>query len=1342
MMTPDASQGLPWCIVPALATVLCCISILVHLTRQGRKTGSVRLLGIICLMMSAMSVICLGDNVHDSIRVHDAVKRFLFPFTFFLVPMCIHLSHEVKGLRTDERRHDVLYGLAILLVAGSWWMDSLPGLLFPYVAFAGVLSSAYVLAGPRFEKTHAGGSSGEWFVFAGIGGLLLLISLQFLGLDPMRPPSFAFIPVALLAFGVARSDRGPRGTPITTGGVLRSLIAASMVLPLVADLILIAWNWEQITLEGYLSNVLSFGLAKILAVVVCTSMALFIFTRRTNHTNNTLLSVICMLLAIFNLKGAVIPLLPEGLTLQVDLLHNAFTALAIGTSVHLVYRIARRESRMAVTAGYAASGMFLLLIALYPAISSRAGIGPLYEMWRTALAGGILLAFSYCAVTLLMVFRNETDPQRKDGLKIFFMGSALGVFLQSLGLLSTVGIVSTLLETLLVVPLMLIIYGLTYKDLLNMSITSRRKMLSLGLKTILIVAYLTMSPVFVWLWHEYPVEFILGKVIPYGIPPLLSFLCAAFLSLFVLGLEQSRPEAILFSLINFCYALLNLDVLLVTIVPDMSLALKISRLDHFFLSLIMLGVNIHLIYLVIGMKKQWWVVYASYLIGLVMAPLSQTRYYYQGMYTYFWGYFAHKAILFDVMSILWLAGLVYGIYLLHREFTKTRATQRTKVRRVLTAFMIMAALSMSNIPTINGYEVYPLGTFAFIGLVYLAYGLFKFNMRLALQYVRSILFGGGIVLMVLAMALIPGRVLGIHDHTVALLSGVLLVISLLRPLRRGYNAVIDLFIPNERDELNEEYVRFTENLSHAYHLRDIHDELKQWFFRVYTCSFFTLLVRREGQESFRGWNTWNSQITEGLFRKADEIPRGEQRMVVEPGHALARITARIGGMTTGDVLSKLVSELDPEERENDIFAYCEIMLPISLGDGKGLAVLILGVKNDGSPYRTTEMDIVQSIALVLGPTIENALLLESLEDQVEKRTSDLNAALAQAMVKEKQIVERNVVIERQNQIMAVLLQTSSGLHTIEGIEELFGFSLSQLRSLFPDFSGGIILEDIKRNILEASAFAGMSEAEQKVVLDCRGRFEEPGVEDLLNAGMASAAGGLGGADGVKWKVNPFQGGQEKAAGYMVLREADLEGPSGETIRLFMAQISAVVQNRLLLKHLERMASTDGLTGVYNRAFLDREIDKAIRHARRFRDMSFSLMVIDVNGLKQINDTYGHGVGDEVIVKVSSMLRAACRETDIVSRIGGDEFAVLMPSTSRSQAEMLKSRIREGEKGLRVLLTPTKGAHINIRIHISIGLASSDESDPEQVMKTADDLMYLDKQLYYKRLNSPTGHTRQ
>jgi diguanylate cyclase (GGDEF)-like protein len=72
--------------------------------------------------------------------------------------------------------------------------------------------------------------------------------------------------------------------------------------------------------------------------------------------------------------------------------------------------------------------------------------------------------------------------------------------------------------------------------------------------------------------------------------------------------------------------------------------------------------------------------------------------------------------------------------------------------------------------------------------------------------------------------------------------------------------------------------------------------------------------------------------------------------------------------------------------------------------------------------------------------------------------------------------------------------------------------------------------------------------------------------------------------------------------------------------------------------LERMASTDGLTGLYNRAFLNQELNKVINHAKRFRNIFFSIMIIDVNGLKRLNDTYGHDKGDEAIIKVASFLR--------------------------------------------------------------------------------------------------------
>ena len=1341
MLIPGETNRIFPAILPALTTWLLCTFILFPIGNQGRNVRKFRLLGIICCLGWLYSLGYIGILFSGSHIVLSAVRRFLFPLTFFSLPLCVHLCQKISSARLRKYLLGALYGITTFLVATSWWVQALPELIFPLLAGAGVIYCAFVLYHAMGEKRITGPAVDIWLVFSGITGLLILTSIQTFSFESIAPVSFAFIPLVFLALGIVMNEEDQEEPVITRGELIKWIMAAFILLPIFCDIVVLVLNLGSINLGMYLSNLLSFGLAKIISITICVSLALFLFTRKTDQTNNTLIALNCMLLAILNLRDVVIALVPEFHTLQIFLLHDIFIAASIGTYVHLVYRIARQPRSLAIPLGYGISGILISLLIFTAGLSGIPviqGIRSFGGIMHTLLVWMLLAVFCYCSVVLFNTLRKETDPQRKEGLEIFFIGSGLAILIQAFNFLSGLGINPVQVDTLLVIPLALIVYGLTYKDLLNMSMSSKRQMLTTGLKAVLAIAYITISPVFFWILQEYGALYVINRIIPYGIPPLLSFLCAAFLSLFVLGLEQNRLESILFSLISFGYALLNLDITLVAIVPDINLALKISRLDHFFLCLIMLGVNLHLNYLVIGKKTRWWVVYAAYIIGITMAPLSQTRYYFQGMYTYYWGYFAHKAILFDVMSGLWLAGIIYGIYLLYKERKETKALQRTKVNRVLTAFIILAALSMSNIPTINGVEFYPLGTFAFIGLIYLAYGLFRFNLRHALQHVRTAVFGVGIVLLLGAIGLFPGKILHIENQSTLMLVSILGVVILFRPARKGWNAVVNLFIMNERDELNDEYARFTENLSHIHHLKDIHQALNEWSFRVFSTTFCALLVRREDNESLKGWNTWNTNLSSGLFSKDDDIPCGEHLLDIEPDHAISRIAGMSNGIASGDMLAKMISELPTKtKRDSELFEYAEILLPVNLGD-HNLAVLLLGRKNNGSGYRAPEIDLIQSMVLVLGPYIENALLLESLEDQVDKRTGDLNKALIEAMLKEKEIIARNQVIETQNQIMAVLLETSTRIHHIEGLDDLLGFTLNQLKILFPDLCGGIIIEGAKRNILEASAFVGLSDAEQKVILEHRLKVAEPGIESILRAEMEKEEIVGNSPDTPLWKVFPLQGRSEKAVGYMILKGKDLDGPTGETVILFIAQISAVVQNRLLLTHLERMASTDSLTGVYNRSFLDRELVKAVKLAKRIKNMWFSLMIIDVNGLKQINDTYGHGVGDEVIIKVAGMLKSACRDTDIVSRIGGDEFAVLMPSTNRPQAEILYTRIRDGETGLRVFLTPSEGKHINIPIRISIGLASSDESDPDNVMKMADDRMYLDKQHYYATRAKETG----
>jgi nitrate/nitrite-specific signal transduction histidine kinase len=119
------------------------------------------------------------------------------------------------------------------------------------------------------------------------------------------------------------------------------------------------------------------------------------------------------------------------------------------------------------------------------------------------------------------------------------------------------------------------------------------------------------------------------------------------------------------------------------------------------------------------------------------------------------------------------------------------------------------------------------------------------------------------------------------------------------------------------------------------------------------------------------------------------------------------------------------------------------------------------------------------------------MLLEELEEKVDKRTWELNNALKESVKKEKEISENNEIITRQNQIFRTLLETSTRIHHLDSLDELFSFILSQLRTLFEDFRGGIILENTKRNILEATAFIGIDGAEQKAILSLRDRIMDP-----------------------------------------------------------------------------------------------------------------------------------------------------------------------------------------------------------------------------------------------------------
>ena len=157
--------------------------------------------------------------------------------------------------------------------------------------------------------------------------------------------------------------------------------------------------------------------------------------------------------------------------------------------------------------------------------------------------------------------------------------------------------------------------------------------------------------------------------------------------------------------------------------------------------------------------------------------------------------------------------------------------------------------------------------------------------------------------------------------------------------------------------------------------------------------------------------------------------------------------------------------------------------------------------------------------------------------------------------------------------------------------------------------------------------------------------------------------------------------------------------------------------------LARMAVTDMLTGVYNRGYFDATLETEIARARR-TNIPSSLLMVDLDNFKSINDNFGHPVGDEVLKAVGEWLRRATRQSDVVCRYGGEEFAVILPGTPSTMAYKVAEKIRKGIAAL----TPAFGLG-GLSVSATIGVSGTDTSQTvsaRQLIEEADWALYQGK----------------
>jgi len=175
------------------------------------------------------------------------------------------------------------------------------------------------------------------------------------------------------------------------------------------------------------------------------------------------------------------------------------------------------------------------------------------------------------------------------------------------------------------------------------------------------------------------------------------------------------------------------------------------------------------------------------------------------------------------------------------------------------------------------------------------------------------------------------------------------------------------------------------------------------------------------------------------------------------------------------------------------------------------------------------------------------------------------------------------------------------------------------------------------------------------------------------------------------------------------------------VRLFALIQSGLVEELLRERstELEWLAHTDALTGLFNLRYLRQQIDHLLGLQQRYGH-PFALLLLDIDGLKRVNDSFGHAAGDELLLGVAEAIRAATRSVDVAARIGGDEFCVLAPHQTASRATVLGERLAAGIEAIE----SADGAHVGV----SIGVVACPEhaSESESLLELADMAMYAAK----------------
>ncbi|MCH8550856.1 MAG: diguanylate cyclase AdrA [Natronospirillum sp.] len=314
-------------------------------------------------------------------------------------------------------------------------------------------------------------------------------------------------------------------------------------------------------------------------------------------------------------------------------------------------------------------------------------------------------------------------------------------------------------------------------------------------------------------------------------------------------------------------------------------------------------------------------------------------------------------------------------------------------------------------------------------------------------------------------------------------------------------------------------------------------------------------------------------------------------------------------------------------------------------------------------------------------------------------------------------------VERSNRVFQSMLTLTELTDRADNFEDMVDSALAELQRLYPDRSFGFVLKDQEMtDDVHFAAFTDDLVATQQTLIRTQVAALGSELPDRHEIDI--------GAGQARCLLYPLPEQFGHLRGFLITQALPSPDDNDTSLPLLIKQLGTAISNKLLTMELKVAAEQDALTGAYNRGQLDAELAEAQSRQQKNDAEHFAVLLVDLIDLKGVNDQHGHEAGDQLIREAADALQETCRGNDRLYRYGGDEFVILCDDESGQSTQALEKRILSRVHGRQVELTTAEGKSVSITLHLSVGVASSEEAPAETVLQLADKRMYEQKKQWY------------